>query len=502
MEESDFFHTPTLPMKAISRCVAQGCAIAMAMTIAHAESPKSSRSFADHDVVMGKELLVTAPEVVDSKKAVYPGPWSFGYLMEQAFTEEKAPETVAQWLTSWREGDQKAGIAPRPGLDELIRAWRYQDGHQAVDGDWKPKFENAPFRLLAIVNRMDLSLPLTGLRDERGNIESRVSNPSAPYYASSGSLFADATAGEGRFVFGVVDSDGDVKEGGTTLILEYGLNGDGSQAKVLNWAMDWHALGKHKTFDGNYLAALSGVTTRFTKRNPEPALKDEVQRFRRTNSPTQLLRIRSNDGSFGATREFREFIISSKGLVAGPLAGTPRAVFFEKGTRENRWLARWLRKEQTGDLKPSNARSDALGERLFNMNFPTTVKLGSEMIPVVAMVSPVPGNNADYHWDAHSMNASRVRRAFSLQTCCGCHCGDTRTQFFHIEPRGQGEAAKLSNYMQMSGEKVVVRDPGSKRQIKLQEMDERKLVFESFLNPGLSSVEVRRIREGRLERAH
>jgi hypothetical protein len=100
------------------------------------------------------------------------------------------------------------------------------------------------------------------------------------------------------------------------------------------------------------------------------------------------------------------------------------------------------------------------------------------------------------------MNASRVRRAFSLQTCCGCHCGDTRTQFFHIEPRGQGEAAKLSNYMQMSGEKVVVRDPGSKRQIKLQEMDERKLVFESFLNPGLSSVEVRRIREGRLERAH
>ena len=62
--------------------MAQGCAIAMAMTIAHEESPQSSRSFADHDVVMDKELLGTAPEGVDSKKAVYPGPWSFGDLME------------------------------------------------------------------------------------------------------------------------------------------------------------------------------------------------------------------------------------------------------------------------------------------------------------------------------------------------------------------------------------------------------------------------------------
>lgn len=121
------------------------------------------------------------------------------------------------------------------------------------------------------------------------------------------------------------------------------MNGDGSQAKVLNWAMDWHALGRPKKFDGNYLAGLSGVTTRFTKRNPDPALKDEVQRFRRTISPTQLLRIRTNDGSFVATREFREFIITSQGLAAGPGAGTPRSVFFEKGTREKRWLARWLR---------------------------------------------------------------------------------------------------------------------------------------------------------------
>lgn len=490
-------------MKAKRTIVAHACATAMAVTIAHGEVSRSSRSFADHEVVMDKELLITAPAVVDSKKAVYPGPWSFGYLMEQAFTEEKAQETVSKWLTSWKEGDKKAGAGARPGMDELIRAWRFQDGHKASDGEWKPNFANAPFRLLAIVNRMDLALPFTALRDEKGEVESPVTGTAVPYYSNSGSLFADSTAGEGRFVFGVVDADGDVKEGGTTLILEYGLNGEGSQATVLNWAMDWHALGKHKDIDGSYLAALSGITARFTKPNviPEPQ-QGRAAPFRRSTSPTQLLRIRTNDGSFGTEREFREFVITSDGLAHGPLAGTPRAVFFEKGTRENRWLARWLRKEQTGDINPSNARSDALRERMFNMAFPTSVKLGSETIPVVAMVSPVPENNAEYHWDAHSMNASKIRRAFSLQTCCGCHCGDTKTQFFHIEPRAKGEAAKLSGYLQVGGEPVVVRDPASNRQIKLQEMDERKVVFESFLNPGLSSVEVRKIRESRLKRAH
>lgn len=363
----------------------------MVVTVAHAEVNKSQRSFQDHDVVVEKELLITAPEVVDSKKSVYPGPWSFGYLMEEAFTEEKAGETVAKWLTGWAEGDKKAGAPPRPGVTELIRQWRFKDGHKAADGEWQPNFENAPFRLLAIVNRMDLSLPMTGLRDENGKIESVITGSSAPYYSNNGSLFADSTAGEGRFVFGVIDNDGEVKDGGTTLIFEYGLNGNSSQDEVLNWAMDWHALGKHEKFDGKYLAALSGVTHRFTKRNPAKEAKAALPRIRRTISDTQLLRIRTNDGSFGAVREFREFVITSNGLAAGPLAGTPKAVFFEKGTRENRWLARWLRKEQIGDLDPSTARGDALRERQFNMAFPTTVTLGNETIQTVAMAAPGSG---------------------------------------------------------------------------------------------------------------
>ena len=493
------------------KLVAQGCALALAAAVAHAEIRRSQRSFQDHEVVVEKELLITAPEVVDSRKTVYPGPWSFGFLMEEAFTEVKAPRVVAGWLEAWAEGDEKADAPPRPGVRELIRRWRHRDGHRTADGDWEPNFENAPFRLLAIVNRMDLSLPLAALRDEDGEVETPVRSPSLPYYANGGSLFADSTAGEGRFVFAVLDGEGELLDGGTTLILEYGLHAGSNRENVLNWAMDWHALGKFDNYDGHYLAALASITGRFTRPNridPEaeddPALRGRL----RNASPTQLLRIRTNDGSFGAVREFREFgirrISEKEGIAlrAVPVAGTPRVAFFEKGTRENRWLARWLRREQRGDLSPANARGDVLRERQFNMAFPATVRLDGESIPVVAMAAPVPGNNANYHWDAHSMNASYLRRAFSMQTCCGCHCGDTATRFFHIEPRPAGKEASLSRYLARKADKVVIRDPASRRQVKLQEMEERRIVFEEFLNPGLTNTKAAGIRERRRERAH
>jgi len=50
------------------------------------------------------KLLITAPEVVDSRKTVYPGPWSFGFLMEEAFTGVKAPRVAVGLGGGGREG--------------------------------------------------------------------------------------------------------------------------------------------------------------------------------------------------------------------------------------------------------------------------------------------------------------------------------------------------------------------------------------------------------------
>ena len=474
-------------MNVNTRIVALVGAMATAAAVAHAGNLR--RSLQDHEVVMDKELLITAPEVVDSAKARYPGPWSFGFLMEQAFTRDKAPAVLAEWLQRWTEGTEKPVVPGRPGVDDLVRQWQDADGYKPdPDDPWRPDFANAPFRLLAIANRMDLAVPFDALRDEKGRVKSPLRGSGPVYYQTP--QLVDSSGGEGRFVFAALDKDGEPMPGGTTLIFEYGLHGDRKQEGVMNWAMDWHALGRYREFDGGYLAALADVTGKFTRR---------VKRDR--GPDTQLIRIRTNDGSYGMTREFREFRVSADGLTHGELAGTPRVEYFERGTRENRWLARWLRMGQGGLNEATTVRDKIAGGPHFNLAFPTRARPGS-LLPVVAMVAPVPGNNADYHWDGYSMKDAALRRSFSLQTCCGCHCGDTGTAFFHIEPRRAGEQSQLSDFMRMDGKVTVVDDPGSRRQVELNEMLERRLVFESLLNPDVSVTRVRQIRAKRLARAH
>ena len=79
---------------------------ALGVTVVASSAATSRRSLQDHEIVIDKELLITAVEVVDSPLAAYPGPWSFGHLMNEAFTKEKAPEVVSKWLHDWARGSQ------------------------------------------------------------------------------------------------------------------------------------------------------------------------------------------------------------------------------------------------------------------------------------------------------------------------------------------------------------------------------------------------------------
>jgi hypothetical protein len=40
-----------------------------------------------------------------------------------------------------------------------------------------------------------------------------------------------------------------------------------------------------------------------------------------------------------------------------------------------------------------------------------------------------------------------ARRLFALHTCNGCHFSDTSTQFVHIVPRREMQAARLSQFL-------------------------------------------------------
>ncbi|MEY4579153.1 MAG: hypothetical protein RL701_3856, partial [Pseudomonadota bacterium] len=116
------------------------------------------------------------------------GAWSFGRLMEQLLPEASdAPAaTEAMFRTFLTEHTINTfGIPVRPPMDELVlRPWpRTADGQLDL--------ARAPLRLLAIVNRLDLN-----------DLDKHK-------------------AGEGRFVFGVLDPAGNPME--FTLIFEYAL---------------------------------------------------------------------------------------------------------------------------------------------------------------------------------------------------------------------------------------------------------------------------------------
>ncbi|MEK7951344.1 hypothetical protein [Luteolibacter soli] len=425
----------------------------------------------DHEIVIEKELLITALEVVNGPEATYPGPWSFGHLMDEALGEKISRKTVATWLDSWAKGSPENAtfrLPPREALEErLIAPWRQRD--QLVDcGDWLPDFAHAPFRLLAIVNRMDLgehALPTTP-------VPTSTFNDSSGYGPAAGNLVG-REAGEARFVFAAVDLSGQPLPGGTTIILEYGLDAPtSSPGKLADWAKSWHALGAQPAFDDTYRAKLVEVTRRFTK---------------------QLLRIRVNDGAFGDVREFREFHLQDGKLVPAQLPGTPNDSYFVKGSADNRSLTEWVAKQRV----PRESEID--NPRAAKTEIPASFPLPASF---QATIARVPDNDASFHWDGWGMRDEGLRRAFSMQTCCGCHCGDTSTAFFHIAPTPAETEATLSKFMRTDGSRWRPKDPSNGRGFLSSEMEDRKMLLERVLKPNPTNRELNRIREVRNGRFH
>jgi hypothetical protein len=60
----------------------------------------------------------------------------------------------------------------------------------------------------------------------------------------------------------------------------------------------------------------------------------------------------------------------------------------------------------------------------------------------------------DFFWRAPSVGGE-ARHKFSLNTCNGCHAGETATEFTHISNRAAGQPAQLSLFLRGG----TVRDP-------------------------------------------
>jgi hypothetical protein len=238
-------------------------------------------------VVPNKELFITDVSVVDDcfrttwfaacPPAVLPatrGAWTFGGLMPGLFgTINPAilSTEVTRWLKEWTFNKVVNGelVPARPAVQaQVINPWLAASGGVQLD------MRRAPFRLLAIVSRLDL----------RGN---------APF-----------TAGEGRFVFNLLNPAGNPTE--YLLILEYGLDAKDCTG-IMRWANIWHGLGT-TAFGPTFNAQLQKVTDLFTTIGASPGKPNG----------SAINQVRSDEIFLAAPWELREFTLQPS--TTGPPA--------------------------------------------------------------------------------------------------------------------------------------------------------------------------------------
>jgi hypothetical protein len=323
------------------------------------------------------ELAITALSVVEDPVRTAPGgAWSFGTLMKAMAGDQDPSATVRQWLKTWTTPQTINGItlpARTQMLSKVLGPWESRSGgsNQPLD------FSKAPFRLLAIMNRMDLRNP-------------------------------GVQAGEGRFVFGVLDPQGNPLE--FMVILEYALPG-GSPEAIQRWAKDWHELGQLGLSHPSYNAKLQALTDRFAKAGVM------------TGRPfgNALNQIRTNEFVLAEPWELREFNLTETGLRPATVKLTP-----EPGFENSSMLGDYIRANQ----------ADILAER--------------HMVPTRIGSTPFLGASAEmpegFFWRAPGVN-TEARHKFSLNTCSGCHAAETGTDFTHISPRAAGHQAALSVFL-------------------------------------------------------
>ncbi|MBX3714034.1 MAG: hypothetical protein KF800_18885 [Lysobacter sp.] len=357
-----------------------------------------------------RELMITDVSVVNDPTRTFDicnntgnpnGAWTFKTLMtnmaNQPFTGIDPAVFTENWLQSWNANHtiNTFPVPARPNIGPLVlNTWPRIGG--------KLDLNRSPFRLLAIVNRVDL----------RGN-----------------TVYGGGSAGEGRFVFGVVNrnASGGCSTTPFLVIFEYGVPISGC-TNVKNYGQQWVNLGNIALGSAAFNPALQAITDQFTTANAAP------------NKPNRsaLNQIRTNENALNPLWELREFVLPGR---------TPVATMLNIVSTKN---------------TPHHTRNNT-GQLASYMNS------GLTSVPASYLGSPfLTGSNFNFSiadgavWNAAgATNADRHR--VSLETCSACHGGESRangnpfvafppangpeTNFVHIDVRLPGAQSRLSKFL-------------------------------------------------------
>ncbi len=356
------------------------------------------------------------------------GSWTFGTLMRQlaskSLTQIASDSAVSAYIKTWLKNWETTQVINRDSVKArtlvdsiILNPWLDTSrSHGTPAGQLDMRW--APFKLIAITNRFDLR---TGL-----------------------------SCGEGRLVFCLISSACSAlrnpPEQQFTVIFEYGVNQPRSCDAQHAWAQQWVNLTNFPLGSAQYNLALQNITDQFTKcgTNPSKPHQSSLDQLR-TNEIALVLPTTINPKRW----ELREFILDS---ATGNLKETT-----VKQTPADKYNAQVVNTDVQHMVSYSNQNQAGINTGKF------TVPLTWQGSPFLAGATRVNGNPtgkptgnqaAVYHWDGTgSGNAStfimsdNTRFNFSLQTCSGCHSGETQTAFTQINPAFYGREARLSGFL-------------------------------------------------------
>ncbi len=421
--------------------------------------------------------------------------WTFGRLMTvmAGTTDETsvvARQFVGRWLNFWLHdqtvnGERIPVLARSNIRAALLNRWLI-DSHCPVGTDpavCPLDLKAAPFRLLAIVNRVDMA---GGLDTATGGL----------------------SPGELRFVFGAFDKTSPTLDPVlATVILEYRFP---TNQAPLQWATSFHNLSAidlpttppSDTGTTLFASQLQAITDLVVEPNAQPG---------NPSNGSTLNHVRTSEIAFdptplpGAQWEFRQFELSCTcvlcQLIQTPVSQTP-------STSAN----------PTPDI-PVTSVSDFIVAHQIEIStlrhiVPMSLLGGSSLSPEstgpviwAADPNPLPVPDpealAPPDYNAALQFRALVRHNFAFSTCNGCHYIETnnQNQQFHIAPRSSTTTSDLSSFLGLTS--PLQSDDGHQARNSLTVADPANTFDASgspieflYNEPWRRSCEIRRILDG------
>jgi len=346
-----------------------------------------------------KELVIVDPLVVEDKRALPGGPWHFGTLIREMLPQNATPSEITQFVREWVEAWEVTeingfSVTPRPQAKNTLFCPWVNASTGGTDCQGNLDLKKAPFRLLAILNRMDVRQP--------------------------------TNAGEGRMVFSVLAQptenplDPMVFSLSFTILVDYVLPMTGSM-DAKKWADLWHRLGSLPCTTNedceSYRGELNALTDRFTRRGVSPG----------NPNGSALSEIRTNEIALASPWELREFrYVDSSGrprLIAHTVNKTP-----DPSLNNKRELVNWASDNEDAILQEKH------------------------VVPKKFLGGSAPQSfGTEFKWMLDGLS-EEVRFKFSKNTCNGCHREESDKVppidgFYHLSPQRPAGIGRLSPFV-------------------------------------------------------